>query len=370
MKILWLVDDYSGGAGNVAQLLTRELAKRGHDVTLLLTNCHTEPKYDMTSVTCTQYTMNRKKTDNFLMWFRSITNELKNYIVENNYDAVVSFLDVISIMTAFSLMNTKIPLIVCERSNPLVMKPKFPWNVLRYPAYQRANKVSIQFNAFSELCHGAFRNKAFVTPNPISNPNTLSHAPHESGSRRIRIVTAARLEPVKQFPLLIEMFSELHANIPDIDLTILGDGTQRKALQDMIDAKQLNSCIHMPGSIKEILGKLTEYDIYVMTSQQEGFPNALCEAMSVGLPCVAFECHQGLRDLIDDGVNGFLVPQNDTITMQSKLEGLISDESLRRKIGNNAVKIVDKYSMDNIVSLWENELSMLSSSLAAKRHKK
>lgn len=370
MKILWLVDDYSGGAGNVAQLLTRELAKRGHNVTLLLTNCHTEPKYDMASVNCAQYTMNRKKTDNFLTWFRSIANRLRNYIAENDYDVVVSFLDVINIVTAFSLMNCKMPLIVCERSNPLIIKPKFPWNVLRYPAYQRANRVSVQFHAFSKLCHGAFKNKAFVTPNPIINPNMVPCAPYESGSRCVRIVTAARLEPVKQFPLLIEMFYELHAKISNIDLTILGDGTQREALQDMIDAKHLNSCIHMPGSTKEVIGKLVGYDIYVMTSQQEGFPNSLCEAMSVGLPCVAFECHQGLRDLIDDGINGFLVPQNDVIVMQTKLEALISDESLRKKIGNNAVKIVDKYSMDNIVTLWENELSTLASSFATKRHKK
>lgn len=358
MKILWIVDDYSGGAGNAAQLLTRELSKRGYDVTLLLTSKHTTPKYDLHNVSEMCFDLDRNRSEGFPRWFKRVKKELGEYITRSNYDVVVSFLDVINTTVAFAMMHTKQPLIVCERSNPLEIFPRFPWNIMRYPAYARANCVSVQFESFTKMSHGVFKNKTVVFPNPIVKPDVQHYCTDEK-KKTFRLISAARLEPVKQFPLMIDIFSELHKKRSETELTILGDGTQHAALQEKISRLGLNDCVHLPGSKKHVNEILVEYDAYLMTSKQEGFPNSLCEAMAVGLPCVAFECHTGLRELIHNGQNGFLVSPGENEVMVDRIEQLIDNEQLRKSMGDCALKISDEFSMDKVITIWENEFDRL-----------
>ena len=97
----------------------------------------------------------------------------------------------------------------------------------------------------------------------------------------------------------------------DLTLDIWGDGPEKEHLQKLILTERMENNVFLRGNTKQVHQKLAEADIYLLTSFQEGFPNALSEAMTVGLPSVSFHCHSGMDELVQDGVNGFLVEPED-----------------------------------------------------------
>jgi glycosyltransferase involved in cell wall biosynthesis len=110
------------------------------------------------------------------------------------------------------------------------------------------------------------------------------------------------------------------------------------------------------GHTKQLFDEMRRASIYVMPSRFEGFPMTLLEAMSCGLPPVAYDFPNGARELIDDGVNGRLVPNKDRAGMVSALCDLIEDEALRRKLGEQAPVAVDGYDIESLAARWDEIL--------------
>ena len=115
--------------------------------------------------------------------------------------------------------------------------------------------------------------------------------------------------------------------------------------------------IILAGKTSTPYNVLAESDIYLMTSDYEGFPNALSEAMAVGLPSVTRLCHEGLRDIVEDGVNGYLIQSDDMDSYVQTVLRLAEDAELRRTIGSAACQITDTYSVDRIIYRWETVLT-------------
>lgn len=362
-KILFFVDDYSGGAGNVIQILANEFEKfPSYTPVVAVLNPHTS-KYKLSpSVKTVEYRLANNRSNNKLIFFWRNIKTLRRIIKQENPDVIISFINNINTAVSIACLFNKIPIIVSERSNPMSIKPYGLYRHLRPLAYRRANIITVQCGYFMDFMPSQ-KYKMEVTPNPVIKPRCIKQN-YDASANTIKFVSCARLAPIKQFDKMIRAFILIHDSNSNTSLTIYGEGSERDNLQQLIAQLNLENCVFLPGASQDVFSCLHDSDIYLMTSQQEGFPNALCEAMSVGLPAIAFECHPGLRDIINNGNNGFLVPADNINEMAQCANALIHDAKLRESIGNKAKEVANKFSTSAITSIWEN---LINKSFVQKR---
>jgi glycosyltransferase involved in cell wall biosynthesis len=166
------------------------------------------------------------------------------------------------------------------------------------------------------------------------------------------VIASGRLAWQKGFDRLIPLWREVSAKHPDWQLRIFGAGYQKDKLSELIAADGLQETAHLMGHTKHLFDEMRRASIFVMPSRFEGFPMTLLEAMSCGLPPVAYDFPNGARELIVDGVNGRLVPNKDADGMVRALCELIEDEELRRKLGEQAPATVDGYDLTSLAARW------------------
>lgn len=351
MRISIIVDDYHGGAGNIAQLLGIELSKN-NKVFLILTNKHSIKRYDLNNIK--EYDLNlniigknkiRKLINNIKALQRLLIQIIKT-------EVCISFLDNNNTITCMALKFQKnIPLIVSERSNPLAIFPKFPWNILRRYAYRRADRIALQFDAFHSFDGNRFASKCVTIPNIVEKAKKQKIDWHSS---TIRFVTVARYADIKRLDLMITLFAKYRETIKGSELHIFGDGNNRDKLQELITSSGLSGSVFLKGYLNNVHETLCEYDIYLMTSYQEGFPNSLSEAMMVGLPSISFCCHDGLKELTCNGKCGYLVNEGDCNGFVEQMIHLSRNEKERERMGLAAQKHAEKYNVTAVMQLWEN----------------
>lgn len=349
MKILFVVDDYSGGAGNIIQLLATEYA-RNNEVAVLLTNHTSEKRYPCEGVEFFELDPNSKPKGGLRVFTYQI-RWIREKIELVKPDVVISFITGNNIFTCLGHLFKSVPIIACERINPLGRKEKFPWNFFRHLSYSRAQLLTVQFDAFSEMYEGKYRDKCRVTPNYIAYPPEEKVQYKEEG--KVRFVSCGRLNEQKQFELLLEMFSRIHKVNADTELYIYGKGPCEQRLKKKISEFGLKDCAFLMGYANGTYGVLLESDVYLMTSSDEGFPNALSEAMAVGLPCVAFRCNEGIDILSDHGRRCVVVDLNDTTAFEKACLAFASDSELCKRYGEAAKEVSRVYSIENIKKIWD-----------------
>jgi glycosyltransferase involved in cell wall biosynthesis len=134
---------------------------------------------------------------------------------------------------------------------------------------------------------------------------------------------------------------------------IFGVGKERENLEAQGKASGLGNAVRFPGRIKNPYAVFRKAGLYVSSSRYEGFPNALCEAMACGLPVIATDCPSGPREIITDGVDGLLVPNEDVDALAAAMIRMMGDEALRRGLGTEAAKITERFGVDAVMRRWE-----------------
>ncbi|ETZ04402.1 exopolysaccharide phosphotransferase [Holospora undulata HU1] len=188
-----------------------------------------------------------------------------------------------------------------------------------------------------------------VIPNAVKKPSlqkitALDQAKH--------IISVGRLCPFKGFDTLIQAFARLYSNYPHLRLTIYGEGNEREHLQSLINSLNLQERVSLPGATQEIHQKLVEADLFVFPSLYEGFPNALAEAMSAGLPVIASNC-SGNIDIVRDGMDGRLFPVGDVLKLAALMEELVCDPNTRGHLGEEAKTVAERFHPDLIFHKWD-----------------
>lgn len=170
-----------------------------------------------------------------------------------------------------------------------------------------------------------------------------------------QIISIGRLEPVKDFYTLILVFSVIVKKYPDLKLKIIGDGSQKEILSKLIEKYNLQDKVILTGKLneEEIKEELIKSDIFVLTSKSESFSLVLCEAMNYGLPCVAFDVDVGPREIIKDGITGFLIKNRKIEFMIDKISNIIENSNLRKKMGIESINNVKIFYSNNILKEWE-----------------
>lgn len=169
-----------------------------------------------------------------------------------------------------------------------------------------------------------------------------------------RVIAVGRLDYQKSFDRLVLVWEKVHEKMPDWRLDIFGQGEWKEMLQGMIDERGLQDCVRLNGPTKDIGKEYAESSMLVMSSHYEGFPMVLVEAMACGLPAVCFDFKCGPRDIIEERENGLVVPDGDIEGLAEAIVRLMKDEELRKRMGENAKRVVETYSEERVMGQWIN----------------
>lgn len=142
-----------------------------------------------------------------------------------------------------------------------------------------------------------------------------------------------------------------------VRLNIYGDGPDKQKIQKLIEDESLENYVHLMGQQDKIPLKIYDSDCFVLSSDYEGIPNALAEAMSIGIPCISTDCSPGgAKLLIRDGKNGFLVDRGDYGAIAEKVIWMKEHPRQNRMIGEKATKVAEQFSEENVLNIWEKEI--------------
>ena len=186
-------------------------------------------------------------------------------------------------------------------------------------------------------------------------PNCIESIPQKiSKLDEKRLISVGRLSPEKGYLDLLKVYKQLRNDYPDWVLDIIGDGKERDNLEKYIKNNNLEKYVTLHGfQGKEYIDKLmNKSSIYLMTSFTESFGIVLIEAMSHGLPCIAFSSAEGAREIINSGENGYLIKNRNYEMMIKKISDLIENTEERKKIGKSARESIKKYTSDVVGEEW------------------
>jgi len=172
---------------------------------------------------------------------------------------------------------------------------------------------------------------------------------------------------VKGFDRLLAACADLAHKHANWQLIILGEGEMRSELEQQIKTLGLTGRVRLKGFVSNPFATFRESEFFVMSSRSEGFPYALLEAMSSGLPAVAMDCATGPREIIRDGVDGILVPNGDVKALVAAMDHLISEPGERQRLAARAGEVVARFGIDQVVAQWEALFLKLGPGLAGQR---
>jgi glycosyltransferase involved in cell wall biosynthesis len=273
-----------------------------------------------------------------LFWLRKTIKAINPYrvlVFNYFYGAIVRL----------SLTGSKIQVFVSDRASPFYKWPKHValFNYIIYKLLPPAGMIAQTETA------ALYQKKNFKEQTQIKViPNILREVKlYPEVKRQKKILAVGRLDDyLKGFDRLIESFSKIKSK--EWELVFAGDDKKSEVLKQKAEALKVSDRIIFLGNVKEIDRIYAESGIFVIPSRSEGFPNALCEAMAAGLPCIAFDFMTGPRDIIEDGLTGFIIENGNINALASKIDELIINEAQRIYIGENAKSIQNKLNADKI----------------------
>lgn len=334
-----------GGAERVVSLLANYYIKKNWevDIILLLGN---EIEYELDPNINIILLSNDKKTriGQLPNWIYGMRTYMKNY----KPTTVLSFIARINIITAISSIGLKLNIVVSERNDPSKDGRSIFVRLATEYVYRRVNHVVFQTKEAQSYFSESVKANSTIIYNPISVPYKTRYSPGH-------IVSVGRLERQKNHKLLIKSFKSIHHMYPNYTLTIYGEGTLRNELERLIDSLGLNGSVFLPGNVQNIHEKLTQKEIFVLSSDYEGLSNALLEAMTMGMPCISTNC-AGSKEIIESGKNGLLIPIGDEKKMVKAMKLLIENKNFAKELGREARKKSKYFSSDLILKEWEKIL--------------
>ena len=292
-----------------------------------------------------------KKSGNKLIDRIKRYKEVKKIVKAEKPDLVLSMPEDTGIYVLWGLLGVKVPVYVSERNNPWVMPDVKITRILRKLMYPFAKGIIFQTEMAKSFFSKRIKKKGVVLSNPVDDERIPQPF---KGERETIIVGAGRLSKQKNFPLLINAFSEFVKQFSDYRLVIYGEGPDRQKLEKLIESLKIEDKVELPGRQENLPELMNSKAMFVLSSDYEGMPNVLIEAMCMGMPVIATDCPSGgPRELIQDRKNGMLVPV-DSQDELLKAMCYMAEDGHAAMMGNEAYKLRDKLTSKKVFEDWYN----------------
>ncbi len=281
-------------------------------------------------------------------------NAISQTVGSERPDVTLSFCDRTNISTLLATRRLGIPVVVSERSDPIKHRLNYWWHLARRRAYPLASRVVALTDTAAKHLQPMSRRPVVVIPSAVDFPDIVSDRDTASAERCV--IGVGRLEYEKGFDRLIRAFDIATTKNPDWNLRIVGEGSMRDELEEIVRDLKLKSRVSLPGWINPIWPEVAAATVFALPSRYEGFPSALLEAMAAGVPSIAVDCESGPRAIIRHQKNGILV-RNSVEELATGINRLINEDELRETIGQTGREVIQKFSWDKMVDAYETLLS-------------
>lgn len=343
-KILFVVSNISiGGAQRVTMILMDYFKKQGIEPILVAIG-KSEGNYSFDD----QYKvilLDQRGTFEILKTIK----KMKKVFLDEKPDVIITMGVPTCIYSVLAVKGTKIPHIISERNDPRHFLGKKSTEKISRTLMRFAEGYVFQTEDAKNFYSQKIREKSCV----ISNPFIGKNLPQVVENKKYKIVTMGRLTAQKNHKLLIDSFKNVVDKYPKAELYIYGNGELKSYTQNLIKEKKLTENIFLMDACNDVHEKIKDATMFVLSSDFEGIPNALIEAMAMGLPVISTDCPcGGPKSLIENKKNGLLVPVNEIKELSSAMLQLIEDISLRNKLSINGKKIVEILDASLIGNKW------------------
>ncbi len=345
-----------GGAERVVTNLAGQFVAHGYEV-YIATEHQGEDEYELDRRVKRVHvglTDRQEKKGRFSQFVCRITN-LRKFLKKTNPDIVIAFARKANYRALTSTIGTKIPVIISIRIAPVGCYD-FPFDKIQIPIlFRRIAGCVFQTQEQKEFFPEYVQKKSRIILNAI-NPKFIGNPIPEK--REKAVVHSGRIVDFKNQLMLIRAFVKVHEKHPDYILKIFGydtlDGTWQQ-LEALIDEKNAGDYVKLMGGSNQLEKDLINGAVAAFSSDVEGMPNAMLEAMALGLPVVATDCPPGgPRMVITPEVNGLLVPVGDEDAMAAAINRLIENPEFADQLGRNAAKISEIAGAEKVFEEWED----------------
>jgi GalNAc-alpha-(1->4)-GalNAc-alpha-(1->3)-diNAcBac-PP-undecaprenol alpha-1,4-N-acetyl-D-galactosaminyltransferase len=283
-------------------------------------------------------------------------------------DVIISFTDTTNITALLACARLGVPTIVSERIDPSEHNIGWARNFLRDCTYPLAKILVVPSRRVADY-FTSLQSKIRIIGNPIPIPPVRAQPSVPNDFGRKRVIAVGRYEPQKGFDRLIDAFALIAASYPNWDLSIIGEGSERFALEERVRRAGLERRIKLIGLVPNVFQELAGSHVMAFPSRYEGFPNSLAEGLAAGLPAVGFSGVSGVEELILHDQTGLLVDQSSGAAgLAAALSRMLADSQYRARLGKAAHRHVQQWTPDRIFALWKDVLTEATSDARATRN--
>lgn len=340
-----------GGAERVIANLSNRLIQLGHEVELLL--FYDRPIWyeldERIRITIDEKYIGKASILRHMLWRRKYLKRVKP-------DVVLSFLAPYNMVNIVSLLGTPIPLIVADRNDPRFVPEKKVIRWLRDFLYKFADGIVLQSNNNKAYFSKDIQKKSTVILNAVDVGEYRGSAVHSIKNKEI--VSVGRLIQQKNPWMLLEAFSNIHEKYNDYKLVYYGEGELLEPLKSKAIEYGISERVEFRGAVSDVFERLRVSELFVMSSEYEGMPNALLEAMCIGVPVISTKV-SGAVDVIENDINGILVDRNDVKQLTRAMERMLSNPEFRKTCACSAVNLADTLESDIIADQWISFISRI-----------
>lgn len=357
MKLLFAIkslDIAGGGAERVLTLVVSGLVERGHEIGILSFDTAGGNSFYPLDARVQRICLGLGAVDapTGAHMFTARVGALRRKLLEQRPDVAVGFMHSMFVPLSFAAVGLRIPHVASEHTVPEYYRGRSAEYALFVAGGLLSQRITVLSPAIRDMYPRVLRSRMVPIPNPVVTP---AHAANVADSRIILAVGS--LEAHKDHASLIDAFALIAAQFPDWGLRIIGNGSLRGELEARVHAHHLEERISMPGVSADIATEYAAAAVLAVPSRFESFGMAAAEALATGVPVIGYTDCTGIRELVTHGRNGWLVSGPDRVhALANALSRLMGDDALRARLGSAGPQVMDAYTPDRVVSLWNDML--------------
>lgn len=354
MRILMMIPSLGpGGAERVMSMLSRAFVARGHSVEVVtIIGSASEDFYPLEGVERTAIGLGKASDSRIEAMFNALARvrALRRSVRRSCPDVVVSFLTETNVLAYLACVGLGVPVVASEHTDPGRSLLRAEWRLLREVIYPRCARLVAPNRYIASRFSTPIRRKMHILPNPVEAP---AGPRTDSVGKGMTVLTVGRMSREKNHRMLIDAFAMFSRDFPAWNLVVVGDGPLREATVRYADDLGLGDKVLFTGLVKDPWSTFASRSaMFVLCSDYEGFPMALCEAMSAGLPVICTRYHEGVEELVEEGRNGLIVPVGDYLALADAMRRLASSPVRRISMGREGPAVSVQYELTRVAGRW------------------